>query len=204
VSAPGPYILQYDPKALKELTKIDKPAARRIVKAIDALSGDPRPSGARPLVGYPDLWRIRVGDYRVSTRSKTRNSWFSHCGSPIAARFIATSDNSGLPVPVLDSKQPTGRSLVTRLEFVGSSPRGAAQAEPHPKWLSPPLCPVDSTRACATDVPHALAPERSVAGTWALDLRRRDWGRSRSNHDRRIQIPDVPQMCHKRLLRDDF
>ena len=65
MSAPGPYIVQYDPKALKELTKFDKPAARRIVKAIDALSGDPRPSGARALVGYPDLWRIRVGDYRV-------------------------------------------------------------------------------------------------------------------------------------------
>ena len=65
MSAPGPYIVQYDPKALKELTKIDKPAARRIVKAIDALSGDPRPSGTRPLVRYPDLWRIRVGDYRV-------------------------------------------------------------------------------------------------------------------------------------------
>ena len=65
MSAPGPYIVQYDPKALKELTKIDKPAARRIVKAIDALSGDPRPSGARPLVGYPDHWRTRVGDYRV-------------------------------------------------------------------------------------------------------------------------------------------
>ena len=57
--------VQYAPKALKELTKLDKPAARRIVKAIDALSVGPRPSGARPLVGYPDLWRIRVGDYRV-------------------------------------------------------------------------------------------------------------------------------------------
>ena len=65
MSALGPYSVQYDPKALKELTKIDKPAARRIVKAIDALSCDPRPSGARPLVGYPDLWRIRVGDSRV-------------------------------------------------------------------------------------------------------------------------------------------
>jgi mRNA interferase RelE/StbE len=65
VSAAGPYRVQYDSKALKELTKLDKPAARRIVKAIDALSVDPRPSGARPLVGYPDLWRIRVGDYRV-------------------------------------------------------------------------------------------------------------------------------------------
>ena len=33
-----------------------------------------------------------------------------------------------------------------------------------------------------------------------LDLRRREWGRSNSNHDRRIQVPDVSQMCHKPLL----
>jgi len=65
VSTPGPYTVQYDPKALKELTKLDKPAARRIVKAVEALSIDPHPSGSRPLVGYPDLRRIRVGEYRV-------------------------------------------------------------------------------------------------------------------------------------------
>jgi len=35
------------------------------VKAIDALSVGPRPSGARPLVSLLDLWRIRVGDHRV-------------------------------------------------------------------------------------------------------------------------------------------
>jgi hypothetical protein len=41
----------------------------------------------------------------LSTRSKTRNSWFSHCGSPIAARLIAIFD-SGVPVPVVDSSIP--------------------------------------------------------------------------------------------------
>jgi len=65
VSAAGPFAVAYDPKALKELTKLDKPVARRVIKAIDALGDDPRPSGARPLVGYPNLWRIRVGEYRV-------------------------------------------------------------------------------------------------------------------------------------------
>lgn len=59
------YVVQYDPKALKELTKLDKPVARRVVKAVDALGADPRPNGSRPLVGYPDLWRIRVGDFRI-------------------------------------------------------------------------------------------------------------------------------------------
>ncbi len=64
-SASGSYVVQYDPKALKELAKLDKSAARRIVRAVDMLKADPRPAGARSLVGYPDLWRIRVGDYRV-------------------------------------------------------------------------------------------------------------------------------------------
>jgi len=35
VSVTGPYTVLYDPKALRELTKLDKSAARRIVKAID-------------------------------------------------------------------------------------------------------------------------------------------------------------------------
>lgn len=60
-----PYEIQYDPHALKELTKLDRAVARRIVKSVDALASDPRPRGCRPLAGYPDLWRIRVGDYRV-------------------------------------------------------------------------------------------------------------------------------------------
>jgi len=65
VNDAGPYDVQYDPKALKELKKLDKPVARRVARAIGELRGDPRPQGARPLAGYPDLWRIRVGDYRA-------------------------------------------------------------------------------------------------------------------------------------------
>ena len=61
----GPYVVEYDPRALKELTKLDKPIARRIARAVDGLGAQPRPPGARSLVGYPGLWRIRIGDYRV-------------------------------------------------------------------------------------------------------------------------------------------
>jgi len=61
----GAYEVEYDPRALKELTKLDKRTARRIVRAVNALTTDPRPTGARPLVGYTGLWRIRVGDYRI-------------------------------------------------------------------------------------------------------------------------------------------
>jgi len=42
-SASGLYVVQYDPKALKELTELDKPVARRIVKTVDALNADPQP-----------------------------------------------------------------------------------------------------------------------------------------------------------------
>lgn len=64
-AASGHYAVQYDPKAVRELAKLDKPIARRVAKSIAALAPDPRPNGARTLVGYPTLWRIRVGDYRV-------------------------------------------------------------------------------------------------------------------------------------------
>ncbi len=65
MTGPQRYSVQYDPRAVKELSTLDKPLARRIVRAVDALGVDPRPSGSRPLVGHPHLWRIRVGDYRA-------------------------------------------------------------------------------------------------------------------------------------------
>lgn len=59
------YAVEYDENALKELSKLDKPVARRIVRAVDDLGGDPCPPGCRALTGHPGLWRIRVGHYRV-------------------------------------------------------------------------------------------------------------------------------------------
>ena len=50
---------------MKELAKLDKPVVRRILKAVDALGSQPRPSAVRQLVGFPGLCRIRVGDYLV-------------------------------------------------------------------------------------------------------------------------------------------
>ncbi|WP_304452420.1 type II toxin-antitoxin system RelE/ParE family toxin [Nocardiopsis sp. YSL2] len=55
----------FDGRARKELSKIDKPVARRVYSAVMALAEEPRPDGCRQLSGYPGLWRIRVGDHRV-------------------------------------------------------------------------------------------------------------------------------------------
>jgi mRNA interferase RelE/StbE len=65
VSDPSSYSILYDPKALKELSNLDKPTARRVVTAITRLSDEPRPAGMRALVGFPGLFRIRVSDYRI-------------------------------------------------------------------------------------------------------------------------------------------
>ncbi len=37
----------------------------RVVARIEALAHDPRPVGARKLRGADNLWRVRVGDYRI-------------------------------------------------------------------------------------------------------------------------------------------
>ncbi len=51
-------------RAHKGLREVPSNSLRRIQESIDDLSRDPRPPGCIKLSGY-DLWRIRVGDYRV-------------------------------------------------------------------------------------------------------------------------------------------
>ena len=38
---------------------------RRVISRIDGLAQEPRSSGSRKLQGEQNLWRIRIGDYRV-------------------------------------------------------------------------------------------------------------------------------------------
>jgi len=49
----------------KQLDKIPIVYAKKIAFAIYDLESNPRPSGCKKLVGYNDIYRIRVGDYRV-------------------------------------------------------------------------------------------------------------------------------------------
>lgn len=57
--------IKYDPRAEKELAKLDKPIARRLLDAIDRLAETPNPNNSKPLKGFTGIWRLRVGDYRV-------------------------------------------------------------------------------------------------------------------------------------------
>ncbi|HEU4423528.1 MAG TPA: type II toxin-antitoxin system RelE/ParE family toxin [Pilimelia sp.] len=58
--------VQIHPSALRELQRLPRPAFAAAIKAIIGLVTEPRPPGARALVGEPaGTIRIRLGDYRV-------------------------------------------------------------------------------------------------------------------------------------------
>lgn len=66
------YAVVFARSARKELQNLDPQVARRILKHVEALVNDPRPSGAVKLEGATDLWRIRVGHWRVVYRISDR------------------------------------------------------------------------------------------------------------------------------------
>lgn len=55
-------------KALKFLSKLEKVSKERVFKRIKELGGDPFPSDVKKLKGDKDVYRIRVGDFRVLYR----------------------------------------------------------------------------------------------------------------------------------------
>jgi mRNA interferase RelE/StbE len=59
------YSLEFRPAALRAFSKLDPAVRRRLAPAIDALMTHPRPAGVKHLAGPHDLWRMRVGAYRI-------------------------------------------------------------------------------------------------------------------------------------------
>jgi mRNA interferase RelE/StbE len=59
------YRIEWKPSALKELKKIDRQLIPHIIQAVETLSRNPFPSGARKLQGVEHSYRVRVGDYRI-------------------------------------------------------------------------------------------------------------------------------------------
>jgi mRNA interferase RelE/StbE len=51
--------------AQKELDALDEALFVRVDRKILALAVNPRPAGCKKLKGYKDLWRVRVGDWRI-------------------------------------------------------------------------------------------------------------------------------------------
>ena len=70
--APSLYDVVLSPKADKQLDDLPISLQRRITQALEELEPNPRPPGAIKLQGTDDLWRIRVGDYRIVYTIKDR------------------------------------------------------------------------------------------------------------------------------------
>jgi len=51
-------------RARRDLKRLDPPVQRRVVAALDRLTGDP-PAGDVVRLAGTDEWRLRVGDWRV-------------------------------------------------------------------------------------------------------------------------------------------
>ena len=51
--------------AEKQLRRLPAEPRIRVVRAMVALGDDPFPPGSRKLIGYDDVFRIRVGVYRI-------------------------------------------------------------------------------------------------------------------------------------------
>jgi len=59
------YTLAWRPAARKDLKRLDRQVAARVLRALAELVNEPRPPGVTRLTGPDGLWRIRIGDYRV-------------------------------------------------------------------------------------------------------------------------------------------
>ncbi|MEO7061068.1 MAG: type II toxin-antitoxin system RelE/ParE family toxin [Lapillicoccus sp.] len=59
------YRVEVAPCAIRQIRKIDPAARRRIQAAIELLADQPRPGGAKKLLGGEGEWRVRTGDYRI-------------------------------------------------------------------------------------------------------------------------------------------
>jgi mRNA interferase RelE/StbE len=59
------YRVEITASAEKALARLQTADMTRVVRAITALASVPRPAGCRKLKGHEDVYRIRVGLYRV-------------------------------------------------------------------------------------------------------------------------------------------
>ncbi len=61
---PG-YRIDIRPRAARSLRRLDANALKAVAQVIDSLEADPRPVGAKSLVGHRPYLRVRSGEYRI-------------------------------------------------------------------------------------------------------------------------------------------
>lgn len=59
------YFIRIPRQVGKQIGRIQVQDRNRVDAAILALEDEPRPPGVEKLAGRADVWRVRVGDYRI-------------------------------------------------------------------------------------------------------------------------------------------
>jgi mRNA interferase RelE/StbE len=57
------YRIELAPRAVRQFKRLDRGIQRRLDRRIDSLAANPPPQGE--LAGEDDLYRLRIGDYRI-------------------------------------------------------------------------------------------------------------------------------------------
>lgn len=66
------YRVEFAPLARRHIRKLTQGIQRRILDGIEELGSHPRPAGVKKFADEEDLFRIRVGDYRVVYQIRDR------------------------------------------------------------------------------------------------------------------------------------
>lgn len=61
----APWVVKADPSVAKALKRIPKNDRDRLMSAINALETDPRAGDIQKIKGEENVWRRRVGSYRI-------------------------------------------------------------------------------------------------------------------------------------------
>lgn len=59
------YRIEFAPRADRQFKALERSLQVRLGRRIDGLAENPRPQGIKKLAGEEDLYRLRVGDYRI-------------------------------------------------------------------------------------------------------------------------------------------
>ncbi|HEU5400598.1 MAG TPA: type II toxin-antitoxin system RelE/ParE family toxin [Terriglobales bacterium] len=60
--------VEFTSSVLRQLDKLPSKISHKLVAAAESLGDTPYPIGTKKMQGGQDLWRIRVGDYRIIYR----------------------------------------------------------------------------------------------------------------------------------------
>lgn len=59
------FTVEFSTQARRSLARLDPPVQRQLLAAVELLQIEPRPPRATRLKGGDELYRVRIGDYRI-------------------------------------------------------------------------------------------------------------------------------------------